>query len=152
MNARINKSLPFCKDRQLVLFCIICAVVLTFSGCRHAPVFSNDPKIDVRFTGPDPGDKITRRFVRDFTHHKYLWFHEPKDQIVLMDILRKYVDPAKKEKVVNLTVNGRYDAGEFFLRTITIGLVDIRNYTVKGNIATPAGGVKKRTTQTQKRR
>jgi len=148
-----NRNLPSCTNRLWLAFlCMACATVITFTGCRHAPIFSNDPGIDIRFTGPDPGDRITKRFERDFEHGKYFWFYEPDDQVVLMDIIRQYVNPAQKEKIVNLNVNGRYDGGEFFLRTITLGIVDIRNYTVKGHIASPAGSVKPRTSQTQKRR
>ena len=72
--------------------------------------------------------------------------------MVLMDLIRKHVNPAKKEIVVNMSVNGRYDVGEALLRTITFGLVDIRNYTVKGQIARPDPRARKRTSQTQKKR
>ena len=137
---------------RLVFLFIIGAIVIASSGCRHAPVFSDDSKIDVRFTGPDKGYKITKNFEREFERYKYFWVHEPEDQVVLMDIIRQYVNPAQKEIVVNLSVNGRYDIGEALLRTITFGIVDIRNYTVRGQIARPNTGSRKRTSQTRKKR
>ncbi len=153
MNARINRRFPSCSNRPWLVFLFITgAIVIASSGCRHAPVFSDDSKIDVRFTGPDPGYKLTKNFENDFERYKYFWVHEPEDQVVLMDLIRKHVNPAKKEIVVNMSVNGRYDIGEALLRTITFGLVDIRNYTVRGQIARPDPRARKRTSQTQKKR
>jgi len=140
----------FLNMTRLVFLFITGAIVIASSGCRHAPVFSDDSKTDVRFTCPDKGYKITKNFEKDFDYRKYFWIHEPEEQVLLMDIIRQHVNPSQREIVVNMSVNGRYDIGEALLRTVTFGLVDIRNYTVKGQIASPNTGSRKRTSQTQK--
>ncbi len=153
MNVRMIRRFSSCINMPRLVFLFITgAIVIASSGCRHAPVFSDDPKIDVRFTGPDKGYKITKNFEREFERRKYFWVREPEDQVVLMDIIRQYVNPSQKEIVVNMSVNGRYDIGEALLRTITFGIVDIRNYTVKGQIARPDTSARKRTSQTRKKR
>ncbi len=101
MNVRINRRFSSCTNNSwLVFIFIIGAIVIAFSGCRHAPVFSDDSKIDVRFTGADPGYRMIMNFERDFERRKYFWVREPEGQVVLMDLIRKHVNPAKKDKFV----------------------------------------------------
>jgi len=120
-----------------------CAAVLVCAGCSNTPISSNRPGIDVRFSGPDRGDRIVRHFKHDFNHATYFWFHEPEDQTTIMDVICPYVHPGQGEKVVNLDVYGRHEFPEAVARLITLGLVDIRNYTVTGYVVRPAGVRKK---------
>ncbi|MCK5852578.1 hypothetical protein KAH27_06060 [bacterium] len=47
MNVRIIRRFPSCTNRCWMVFLfIISAIVIASSGCRHAPVFSDDSKMN----------------------------------------------------------------------------------------------------------
>ena len=115
---------------------LLCGCLLT--SCVTPPISSPYTTLDVRFTRPDPGDRMIRRFQDSFDRHTYFWFYVPKGQDELSDVLARYVDRHSGQRICDLEVDSYCEFGWYVLSWVTFGLVYIRSFNVTGDVYVPA--------------